>query len=129
MINLSKKKLRQRIGKLHLSVNKMVQCGIALEYVGSMKKGEGKIKCVNKTFNLDINFVIKTAETAETIRGSIYNAVSMNLMEREKISNTKKGIVIEFVYEEYIYNYIIVIKKMSTDEIASYDNGVYEWKK
>ena len=129
MTNISKKKLRQRIGKLHLSVNKMVQCGIALEYVGSMKKGEGEIKGSNKTFNLDVNFIIKTTETAETIRESIYKAISTNLMEREKTLNTETAIVINFDYEGYSYNYIITIKKLLTGEVASYDNGVYKWKK
>lgn len=126
----NKKNLRQRAGRLHISVNNIVKYGIALEYVGSLSKGAGEVEAKSDgSYDLDINFIIKTNDSAKEVREIIYDALKRNLRDHETILNKTRVIRIVVDRDGYKYNFDIAIKNLETSKVATKSDGGYQWMK
>ncbi len=118
----NKKNLRQRMNRLHISVNKIVEYGIHLSHQGSLKKGSGAPKIyANNEIDLDVDFIIKTNDSAKQVRQTIYKAIKENLRDNEFLSNKTRVIRVSVSRDGYTYHYDICIKNF--DGKAAQLNG------
>lgn len=126
----SKKNLRQRMNRLHLSINNIVDYSVAIEHTGSLKKGNGEPKTrKDGSYDLDINFVIKSNVSPKVIREDILHAIKRNLREHETIEELKRVIRINVEKGGVKYNFDIAIKKYGTEEIIINNVGGFTWGK
>lgn len=125
----SKKNLRQRMNRMHLSVNDIVEYPLAIEHVGSLKQGNGVPKQrKDGTYDLDVNFVIKSTVDPKVIRTKILEAITRNLREHESIKEMERVIRINVDKGGVKYNYDIAIKKYGTDKVICKDKGNFKWE-
>ena len=128
----NKKNLRQRIHRLHLRVNSLVKYGVGIETVGSLKKGSGPLKnSHNNEYDLDVNFTVKTNDSAKSVRNEILSALKKSIRNHEQIMEKSRVIRITVNKNGYTYHYDIAIKNLNNDEIIIFDHKTkeYKWKK
>ncbi len=115
------------MNRLHISVNKIVKYGILLVHQGSLKKGAGIPKIhKNNEIDLDVDFVIKTNDSAQKVRQTIFEAIKNNLRDHETPTNKKRVIRVSVNKTGYLYHYDICIKKPN-DQTAEMVGNKIEW--
>lgn len=121
----NKKNLRQRMNTLHLAVNKRINYGINLVHRGSLARGSGPLLAGRSgTYDLDVDFVIKTNDRADIVRDEIKNAIKINIRQHEILIDKERVICILVNENGYTYNFDIAIKNDKGQIALKTEKGV-----